>query len=122
MTTTIISNEKDRITIIKKTEIWEIMSEIDHGAILYDKIIENLDDSYWNEDLDKINLTNRGYVLINGDWFTFGWHIGWGIVLATIEEMDHVPNITKAFYMKDSQSYKEYKRRQYFQSLEEEKG
>ena len=87
------------------------MSEIDQGAILYDRIIENLDDSYWNEDLDEINLTNRGYVLINGVWFTFGWYIGWGIVLSTIEEMDHVPDIIKAFYMKDSKGYKEYKKR-----------
>ena len=73
---------------------------------IYEKIIDNLEESYWNENLDDIHLTNRGYVIINGEWFTFGWYIGWGIVLSTIEKMDHIPDITKAFYMKDSKEYK----------------
>ena len=87
------------------------MSEIDQESVLYEQIIENLDDSYWNENLDEIHMTNRGYIKINGNWFIFGWHIGWGIVLSTIKKMDHVPDISKAFSMRDSQDYKKYKKR-----------
>jgi len=86
------------------------MSEIDQGMVLYEQIIENLDESYWNKDLDEVQWTNRGYVEINGKWFTFGWYIGWGIVLSTIEKMDHVPNTSKAFYMKDSKEYKKWEK------------
>lgn len=87
------------------------MSEIDQGMVLYEQFIENLDESYWNEDLDKIQRKNRGYVEINGEWYTFGWLFPWGIVLSTIKKMDRVPDISKAFYMKDSRGYKEYKKR-----------
>lgn len=86
------------------------MSEIGEGMLLYEQIIDNLDDSYWNEDLDEIQQTNRGYVEINGEWFTFGWFVAWGIVLSTIKKMDHVPDISKAFYMKDSKVYKKLRR------------
>lgn len=87
----------------------ENIIETDAGAILYEQILENLEDSYWNKDLERVNKTNRGYVLVDGKWYTFGWFIGWGILISTIKEMDHVPDISKAFCMKDSKNYKEYK-------------
>lgn len=90
----------------------ENIIEIDAGAILYEQILENLDDSYWNKNLDEIQKTNRGYVQINNEWFTFGWHIGWGIVLSTIEKIDHIPDLSKAFSMKECKEYKKYKGRQ----------
>jgi len=80
------------------------MNEIDQGMVLYEQIIENLDDSYWNKNLNEIQRTNRGYVKIDGKWFTFGWFVGWGIVLSTIKKMDHIPDISKAFNMRDYKS------------------
>lgn len=84
------------------------MCEIDAGMELFEQILETLDDSYWNKDLDEIQLTNRGYVKINEEWITFGWHIAWGVVLSTIQKMDHVPDLSKAFYMRDCKEYKKY--------------
>lgn len=85
------------------------MSEIDEGMILFEQILENLEESYWDKDLDEIQWTNRGYINVGGVWYTFGWHIGWGIVLSTIEKTDRVPNVTELFYMRDSKTYQKLK-------------